>query len=65
MITVKYVKYVCADCGSEDTDKLFENEQPAPAIDCWNCHSGSKLTIPEMLHRRKGMFMVAPEGVTA
>lgn len=65
MLPIRYVKYVCSECGAEDTDKLFENEQPAPAIDCWSCHAGHKLSIPEMLHRRKGMFIKVEEGAAA
>jgi hypothetical protein len=55
---VTYVKYVCKNCKAEDTDKLFENEAPAPALDCWNCHAGSKMTLPEMLQSHRGMFPV-------
>lgn len=61
MTTMKYVKYVCAQCNAEDVDKLFENEVAAPAINCWSCHAGQNRNIAEMIHGRMGMFPVVQE----
>lgn len=58
--SVRYVKYVCAndDCKSEDTDKVFDHENPFPVLNCWNCKAGfaPRMDIGEMLTRRVGMY---------
>lgn len=55
---VTYVHYKCSQCGETDTDKLFENESAAHAINCWNCHAGQGKEIPTMLATKVGMFPV-------
>jgi hypothetical protein len=60
-----YQKYRCVKCGAEDTDKLFLGEIPAPAIDCWKCHSGQSKTLADMFSYHVGMFPVLEEATHA
>lgn len=51
-----YVTYICKQCGEQDTDKFFANENPHIAINCAKCHAGQGLTVEQMLTSGKGAF---------
>lgn len=55
---LRYIPYVCAQCGAEDTGKYYAEEQTAPAFNCHRCHAGSGLDVGSMLQSRQGMFPV-------
>ena len=53
------VKYRCAQCGAEDTDKRFAHESPLPVINCWKCKAGFRiLDLSEQMGTKMGMFPV-------
>lgn len=56
-----YVKYVCVQCGAEDTDKLLPHTQPASVINCWKCKAGLNMAPAEMFATNVGMFPIPPE----
>jgi hypothetical protein len=55
---VKRVPYQCSRCASEDVCKLFSEEMPPVAFNCWKCHAGRGMDLDVMLQTRTGMFMV-------
>lgn len=46
---VRKVYYRCSeeDCGAEDSDKLFEHENPVAIWVCWKCHKHSMTLVSE------------------
>ena len=64
-MVMRYVKYVCQECGAKDSDKLFSNESPLPYINCWNCHSGSGKNIDQMHSQGFGMKLVQEDNTVA
>jgi len=51
-----YVKYECAQCGAQDTDKLFPHERAQPAVSCFKCHAGMGKSLEQMGIEQIGMF---------
>lgn len=47
MAKVRKVYYKCTECESEDSDKLFENENPVPFWVCWNCKKHTMTLVSE------------------
>ncbi len=50
-------KYVCVNCGAEDSDR---STSPPQVLNCWSCGAGRKNTIGEQLGMGIGML---PEAV--
>jgi ribosomal protein L40E len=59
---MRYVTYICSKCGAQDSDKLFDHENPLLAINCWKCGAGKGKDLNEMLGTNVGMF---PKGRAA
>lgn len=55
---VREQKYKCSQCGAEDTVKLYQAERTPPAINCWKCKAGFKMSQQDMMVSHTGMFPV-------
>jgi len=47
MPKIRRVHYKCSECEAEDSDKLFEHENPIPFWVCWNCHKATMMLVSE------------------
>jgi hypothetical protein len=57
---VTVVKYVCAQCGAEDSDRVFAGTAASPALNCWSCGAGRKyLNVHDQVMNQVGMLPVA------
>ena len=65
MREMRYVKYVCQECGAEDTDKYFPNEAIMPYVICWSCHSGTGKNLDQMHNSGFGMKAQLEEAAIA
>ena len=66
MTKITYVKYVCADCGAEDSDKLLGDQTPHPAINCWKCRAGRDYpNAHEQINAGVGMILVQEDAKRA
>ena len=62
MSKIRTVHYKCQECGAEDSERIFENESPQLAINCWSCHAGRKFQNPvDQYNAKEGMILVTDE----
>lgn len=50
-------KYRCANCNAEDSDHQTYTPPP-PALVCWNCRDGARISILEQVQHQVGMLPV-------
>lgn len=57
------ILYRCTNpnCKAEDHVRLFANEVPPVALNCWQCHAGMRMKAEDMRQRHIGMLPVGPD----
>lgn len=62
--SVTLVHYRCTNCEAEDIGKYFigvESDHIIPAINCWKCGAGRKMTSEDQIAAGIGMLMYIPK----
>lgn len=63
---MKFQKYVCTECGAEDTPAFFPSEPILSCFNCYKCGAGrSYPNVLEQYQRHIGMFPVLEDQTIA